>query len=437
MRAAQLYQRKWLLIKLPIALLAAAAMALLWTRWMPLPPTELTLSAGQPDGAYYAAAQRYAEKFAEYGVTLRVLPSEGAVQNLQRLRGTTAPRADLAFVQGGVGEPADRDRASRVLTIARVDVEPLWIFSRVPGIDSLQQLQGLRVALGPKGSGTRKVGLALLEQVRLKPTDVIDSDLGGMQAANALLRGTVDVAVIVMASQAPAVAALMQAPGVSLVQLGRSAALTERLPFLQPALLPQGSLGPGNRLPARDTTLLVTTASLVARADLHPALQRLAAQVARDVHGRAGLFHRAGDFPSLKRIEFPASGEARYTLVHGLPWWEELLPFWWGELLLRLLVICLPIALAAVWLARALPAYLRWLVESRVVRWYGELKFIEHDLASETVSGLDMTKYLGRLNAIEKRMDVAVMPAYLMPRWFALRNHIDFVRTSLFRKRGR
>ena len=438
MPAAHIYQRKWLLVKLPVAALAVVVMALLWLRWLPMPPSEITLSSGVSDGVYYAYARRYAEAFEQHGVTLRAVPSEGAEMNLRRLRGMAAPQADLAFVQGGMGfSAAERVAGVRLETLARVDTEPLWIFSRVPGLDSLEQLQGLRVALGPQGSGTRKLATLLLEQVRLAPKDLVDSPLSGQAAVRALSQGSLDAVIMVSSPQSTVVRAMLRAPGVHLVQLRRSAGLTERMPYLQLRLLPQGALDPAARLPARDAALLVTTSSLVARADLHPALQRLAAEVARDIHGAAGPFHRAGEFPNLRRIEFPASEEARYTLVHGRPWLEQRLPFWWAQVAIRLLVICLPVALAAYWLARAIPAYLRWLVESRVARWYGELKFIEHDLSRESMTGLDASKYLLRLGDIERRMAAFAAPSYLMPRWFTLRQHIGFVRSRLYRMRGR
>ncbi|MBX3655359.1 MAG: hypothetical protein KF686_14340 [Ramlibacter sp.] len=412
-------------------------MAWLWTAWLPLPPSEISLSAGRADGVYHAYARRYAELFAQQGITLKVLESEGSLQNLQRLRGTAQPQADLAFMQGGVGyPPAEHDGGARLFTLARVDIEPLWIFSRLAYVDSLQQLQGLRVSLGPAGSGTRQLGLALLDQVRLQPRDVNDSELAGAAAVDALRQGTLDVMLMVSAPESQVVKSLLLAPSVHLVQLRRTAAITERLPYLQTRLLAQGALD-GNRLPARDATVLTSSASLVARADLHPALQRLATHVAGQVHARGGVFHHPGEFPSLKRVEFPASDEARRTLIHGLPWLEDRLPFWWAQVVTRLLVICLPVALLAYWLARMLPAYLRWLLESRVTRWYGELKYIENDLTRDHLTGLDLTKYLDRLNSIERRMEAFVTPAYLMPRWYTLRQHIDFVRMGLFRRRGR
>jgi hypothetical protein len=360
------------------------------------------------------------------------------VQNVRRLRGEETPQAQLALVQGGASSvPSAGTHRNKLVTIARVDVEPVWIFSRLAGFDSLQQLQGLRVSLGPRGSGTRQLATLLLEQVRLAPKDLVDSDLGGMAAVQALRQGALDAAIMVSAPGSPVVRAMLQTPGVHLVQLSRSAALIERVPYLQVRLLPAGALDPVARLPARDISVLVTTASLVARADLHPALQRLAASIAQDVHAGPGLFHRAGEFPSVRRVEFPASIEARQTLAQGLSWIERELPLRLGQLLLRLLLICLPVGLLAWWLARMLPAYLHWLVESQLLRWYGELKYIEEDLARNAVAGIQISRHLASLYEIEKRMVAFGVPDDLMPRWFTLRQHIDFVRASLRRKSGR
>ncbi|HUR88657.1 MAG TPA: TAXI family TRAP transporter solute-binding subunit [Ramlibacter sp.] len=437
MAAARIYQGKWVLVKLPLAVLALAAMAWLWFACWPLPPSELTISSGLPEGVYHQYAQRYSEIFAREGIGLDVAASEGSETNLQRLRGLAQPRADLAFVQGGLGfDPGERSAGARIETIARVDTEPLWIFARSP-LDSLEQLRNLRVSLGPKGSGTRKLALALLRQVRMDAGDLIETDVSGLPAAQALQQGALDVLLMVSAPQSPVVRELLRSPGVALVQLKRSTALIERLPYLQLRLLPRGSIDPAARLPARDVALLVTTTSLVARADLHPALQRLAAEVAREVHSGPSPFHRAGDFPALRRIEFPASAEARRTLLSGRPWLEEQLPFWQAQVALRVLVICLPIALVAWWLAHTIPAYLRWLLESRIARWYGELKFIEHDLANQSMSGMERIRSLQRLETIEKNMRDFPTPPDLMARWFTLREHVEFVRARLYRGKGR
>ena len=76
-----------------------------------------------------------------------------------------------------------------------------------------------------------------------------------------------------------------------MANIRKSAAITERNPYLESRLLAQGTLDA--RLPPRDVTLLTTSASLVAREGLHPALKRLAIAVAMPVGGVLLLVHWA------------------------------------------------------------------------------------------------------------------------------------------------
>ncbi len=436
-RVAQLYQRKWLLIRLPVVVLAVVTAVLIWVYGDPMPPTKLSITTASPDGAYYRHARHYAERFAERGITLEVQASEGSQQNMVRLRQADSP-ADLAFMQGGfgyLGTSLDRRDRSRIETLANVDVEAVWIFTRNREIESLGQLQGLRVAIGPEGSGSRKVALKLLEQARMETKDLTLSKMMGVTAIQALRQNQVDVVLMVAPLESLAVQTILGLPGIQLANLRKSAAITERNPYLEPRLLAQGSLD--TDMPPHDITLLTTSASLVTRESLHPALKRMALAVAMDVHTGGGMFHRAGDFPSLRRIDFPTAPQARDMLVHGLPLIERLLPFWWAQVMERILLIILPVMLIAVWMMQLIPAYLRWALESRVNRWYGELKFIENDLSQEVISGLDLTRYLSRLNGIDNTLLAFSCPKDLMARCYMLHQHIEFVRQRLYRMRGR
>lgn len=434
---ARLYQRKWLLIRLPVLVAAFAAASMLWLLAFPMPPRQISISTAGTDGAYYQHAQRYAERFAAHGITLEIRTSAGSQQNIDRLHDAARP-ADLAFLQAGfgyLGTSLDRRERSRVETLANVDIEPLWIFTRDRNMDALAQWRGLRVAIGPPGSGSRRVALRLLEQARVNPGDVSLSALTGLQAAQALRDGQLDGVLMVAAPQAAAVQALLAVPGIQLASLLKSVAIAERNPYLEPRLLSRGAFGLS--LPPRDTAVLTTSASLVVRQDVHPALKRLAVAVAMEVHQGSGLFHRAGDFPSLRQIDFPTAPQARDTLVHGLRPLERLLPFWWAHLLQRLLALVLPVMLLACWLMRLIPSYMRWLLESRVNRWYGELKFIENDLGRQAVSGLDLSRFLERLNGIDQALMGFATPRELLARRHTLHQHIEFVRQRIYRMRGR
>ena len=437
MQIALLYERRWLWVRLPLLLLATLVIALIWQVLYPIAPAHLRMSTGAAQGVYAAYGDQYVQKFAEYGVTVELQGSAGSVENLERLAAGTT---DLALVQGGSRLPLLPNNAPRhigVQTLANIDTEPVWIFTRMRELDSLAQLQSLRVSLGLQGSGSRVVARKLLEVARLQEKDLVLSEVSGMAAASALRNGTLDAAIFVSAAESPVVNAMLSTPGVHLVALKRTAAIGERIPSLEPRLLAQGMLDPSGKHPAQDISMLVSTASLITRESLHPALKRIATAIAIDLHGRGSTFHKPGDFPSLRQLEYPASPEARTTLLRGLPWLDRTFGYWWGQFVWRLLLIVLPVVLAAAWLARLLPAYLHWLLESRVNRWYGELKYIEHDLAQDAISGLDVSKYHGRLARMEAAMAQFATPRDLMQRFYLLHQHIAFVRQQLYRLRGR
>jgi uncharacterized protein len=434
---AWLYQLQWLVIRLPVAALAVAAATWLWLVLYPMPPDRLSISTAGKDGAYHSMAKQYAEFFARHGMVLDVQTSEGSQENLERL-GSASGGSDLALMQGGfgyLGTATGKRGQSRIETLANVNTEAVWIFSRGRSITSLNQLQGLRVAVGAERSGTRKVALKLFEQSRLELKDVTLSPMMGIESVKALQGGTVDVVFMVGSREAATIQGMLNVPGIQLANLNKSAAIMERNPYLETSLLPQGALG--GRIPARDTVMLTMSTSLVARESLHPALKRLAVAAAIEANSSGGLFHRAGDFPSLRRLDFPTSSVARDTLKDGLPWHERLLPFWWAQLAERMLLLVLPIGLIALWLMLRIPDYMRWLLQSRVNRWYGELKFIENDLNQPLVSGLDLTRFLARLNSIDNAILAFQCPKDLMARCYTLHQHIEFVRQRLYRMRGR
>ena len=80
---------------------------------------------------------------------------------------------------------------------------------------------------------------------------------------------------------------------------------------------------------------------------------------------------------------------------------------------------------------------LYWQLQSQLNRWYGELKFIEGDLAKDQVVGIDVARYVSRLAGIDREMTRFRTPPSLLQRWYSLRQHVDFVRLGLVKLRGR
>src|SRR5262245_2622295 len=82
------------------ALIAMAFVAAIVLR-APLPPKTVVMTPGTPGSAYEAFAQQYQRILARSHVELRLMPSAGAVENLQRLND---PRSGVSvgFARGGL-----------------------------------------------------------------------------------------------------------------------------------------------------------------------------------------------------------------------------------------------------------------------------------------------------------------------------------------------
>jgi uncharacterized protein len=421
--------------------IAIAIVAFIWLGWYVFPPApnKISITSGAAEGMYHQHAKRYAEFFSSHGLEVEVLTSAGSAQNIERLRDTQHP-AQVGFVQGGFGQ-LDRVKAgenhTNIQILANVDIEPVWTFSRIASLDSLPQLQGLRVSIGVPGSGSRVMATQLLAQVRLEPKDLVLSEVSGPAAAKALEEGSLDVAIFVAAPKAQIVKTMLRTPGVHLVQFKHSTALTERLPYLQPRLVAQGMLDETTSQPARDMMLLTTLASVVVSENLHPALKRLTTAAALEIHNEATVLSRAGEFPSLKQADFPSAPEARQILLHGLPWIEQKLSLNQAQWFWRLVFLALPLMLLAWLVCHAVPLYFRWMLENHINRWYGELKFIEHDLEQAKLTGLDFARFGSQLHAINTALNNFEAPQEFMQRLYMLRQHINFVRQKLTAQRGR
>jgi uncharacterized protein len=437
MNAAKLFQFRWLMIYAPIWVGAVFAFYRLSAVYMPLPPESISISAGLPGGMYYAHSQQYAKLLQERGVRLKVLESAGSGENLSRLRATERS-ADVAFVQGGytLNESMRADSAP-VQTLANVDIEPIWVFSRFKDVDSLLRLQGTKVSIGQQGSGSRVVATNMLRQVRLEPQDLQLSQVVGLETVRALREGTLDAAIFVAAVNAPVVQQLLTTPGIYLALLKRSAALSERMPYLDARFAAAGSLHAQRAQPAQDTVLLSTLASVVVREDTHPIIKRVLTDVLIQTHSQAGALHRANEFPHLQRLEFPSASQARQVLRGGLPWLEQkLIPFW-AQTAYRLLYLGLPLIALAALLCHIVPSYLQWRMQSSINRWYGELKFIENSLKSENPGGMELARFHQQLQGIGREVKQLYAPKAYLQRMFLLHQHIELVKTEIHKRQGR
>ncbi|MBL8338102.1 MAG: ABC transporter substrate-binding protein [Rhodoferax sp.] len=431
--------RQRLLASLAITVLAAVGAWALIRFLSPDPPRVVQMSTGAPDGAYHQFALKYQRVLRDNGITLELQPSSGSVENLQRLQ---QGRVAVGLVQGGLGpgvqDPLADNADTPLRTLATVSHEPLWVFSHTLNLDGgLGALKGRRVAVGAPGSGNRQLAMQLLATYGLVdaqgrwPAGTELLDLGGVAAANALQAQQIDAVILVAAAQAPAVARLLDNPNIRLAALDHVEGLARRFPFFQPVVLRRGAIDPARDIPPRDIPLLSTTANLVVQDSLHPALGYLLLEAARATHAGPGLFHRQGEFPSPVGTDFPLAEEADRYFKNGRPFLQRYLPFWVANFVQRLVLTLLPLVAILVPVFKFLPALLHWKERNRLFRRYGELKFLERDIDTRTLSDDEKAQALLRLDAIEAEIRHARFALDFSDRVYTLRQHVDYVRRRL------
>ena len=413
----------------PILLLSIAGIWVAIRFVRPAPPSSITITSG-PDGSIFRnTAEKYRSILARNGITLQILPSNGSLENLQRLNDPSF-HVDIGFVQGGM---ADNIKVERLVSLGSLFYEPLAVFYRSANpIDRLSQFSGERLAIGGEGSGTRVLVLTLLKANGIEPggrTALLD--LSGEDAARALIEHKIDAVFLTGDSAAPPVMRkLLQTPGIRVFNFVQAEAYTRRFRYLTRLELPMGTLDLGKNSPDRTLYLIAPTVELVARENLHPAISDLLIEAAREVHGGPTLLQHAGEFPAPLEHEFRISNDAARYYKSGKSFLYRSLPFWLASLADRGLVVLVPIVLLLLPGLRLVPSLYRWRLKARIYRWYGILIRLEREaLMNSTPEQPDQV--LKQLDEIEKGVNNMKVPVAFADQFYVLREHIRFVRDRL------
>jgi TRAP transporter TAXI family solute receptor len=409
-------------------LLAVIFAAVFWSI-RSAPPRTLIITSGPPGSSYEHSAQKYRQILASNGVDLKILSSGGSIENLQRLSDPKF-RVDVGFVQTGPSEDTNEAKLSSLGSIAN---QPLLVFYRsAKPITLLSGLAGKKLAVGAAGSGTRELALTLLQTNGVSAdTNTVYLDLDAEAAAKALLDGKVD-GVFLMGDSASSqtMRTLLHAPGIQLFDFVQADAYTRRFRYLNKLQLPRGSIDFGQDVPAHDINLIGPTVELVTRANLHPALSDLLLEAAGDVHGNASLLQRQNEFPAPLEHDLKINPEATRYYKSGKTFLYRSLPFWLAILVNRVLVAFVPLVLVLIPGLKLIPAAYKWRMQLRIYRWYRSLLKLERDLFGE-VTSTDRDNLRQRLDHIEESVNRMKVPASFANQFYALREHIGFVRERL------
>lgn len=418
----------WILI----LLLIAAISVVIWLA-KPAPPTHILMATGTPGGLYEDLAKQYAAFFKKHGVTLELVATKGAEDNINRLK-DQEDGLQAAFIQGGL--LTSRQQAKGLLSLGSIGYEPLWIFYR----KSMSQFDDLKhhyeflkhpVAIGTPGSGTYLHALRLLELSHIKLSDNFKT-LSNEEAVKAFKNGTVDAVMMVDGIDSKNVQAMINDPQARLADFTRAEAFARLMPIYQVLSIPEGSLDLERNEPSKTIHTIAPTTNIVIDPKMHPAIQLLFLQAADKINGGRSFFVRYGEFPAYKESIIEESDIAKSFYKNGPPKLMEYMPFWLAEFLHRMWILLLPLVAFAYPIIKSMPGYRLSRIRSRLNEVYGALKLFELEL-EDHFDPIQQDAYLQKIDELDKKAQSLRVPRSLMSEYYTLRTTIDFVRNLIGR----
>ncbi len=394
----------------------------------PTPPSTITIATGAKGGTYDFFAQQYRKILAQSHVKLNIRITDGTSENIRLLEDPTSG-VQAAFVVGGA---TNRQQAPDLLSLGRVSYQVFWLFYRgAETLDRLTQLKGKRIGVGPEGVVTTPV----LDAAGVNSQTATLLPFTGSAAVKALLDGRLDAIFVALAPESSIIQPLVRDLNIRLMSVSETDALTRIFPYLVRLVLPQGVFDLEHNIPPNDVNLIGTTNAVVVREDLHPEIIDLLARTLVQVHSGAGIFQRAGEFPTQTDPEFPVADGAREFYKDGPSYLNKYLSYGSASLIKKIIAVILSCAVVLVPFSRIVPKLSTWVVRDRLRILYRQLRIVEANMQTElTDSQLDALQ--SDLERIEQSANNLGVPIRHSDLFFDFKTHIDLVRQRLGLRRA-
>jgi TRAP-type uncharacterized transport system substrate-binding protein len=404
-----------------IAAAIICIIALVWLAlwyFIPAPPSRIAIAAA-PGFDHFA--KRYQERLARHRVKATIRLTKGSVETAANLRDPKGG-LDAGFMLG----VTDSTELPDFVSLGRIAHSPIWFFYRgAETLDNLSQLKGKRVWLGPSSG---RISTQILAEYGVNAGNTRFLSLALPRALQAFRAGEIDVMSTSQAISNPTIQSLLRDPTIRVMHIVQAEAVTKLFPSVDKVVLPQGVVDLERNVPPHNVNLVALTSVVLARANLHPELFYLLAQTMKEEHGRAGIFHRAGEFPTQTDPDFPVAEEALDYYRNGPSFLHRYLPFWMVNYAKRIAAIVVAAVAVVIPVFTYAPRLYGWLVNARLLRLYRRLRLVNAQLKRE-LTAEEMVALQNDIDHIDRAANI--LPMRHSDLFFSLFMHIDMTRTRL------
>lgn len=392
----------------------------------PMPPKQLRIATGQPNSSLDLLGRAYAESFKKHGVTLELVKTAGALENVELIK---QGKVDAAFSLGGL---VTQDEVPGVVSLGSVEYQPFWMFYRgaqYDGSNPVEFFKGKTFSINIPGSGTRNLTEKILS---LHGIRVVDNpsfvSISSSQSVEALRAGKIDGFFLLAGIESKTIQSLVNDPGVHVFNFVSAQAYSKYFNFLEPLTMPRGGFNLVADVPRQDTQMVASTTTILTTNALHPALQQLfLSSTKAQAQGAGAFFSRAGGFPARVDHNLPISKVAQRFYSSGAPALEGHLPFWMSSFFDQIWFILLALVAVGYPLVKVFPNYRKVYAKFCIEDCFDELKSVDMLLMDHNTS-MDLQKKLDHFDALERKVDHLWIPMGVRDDFYSLKNAVEIVR---------
>ena len=340
--------RGWILVVVILLFIIFAGVS--YNRLASRLPHSITIASGSETGAYHHLALQLKELLRlEYPrITVEIQTTDGSADNLDRIM---EGEAQFAFYQNnrrsqlGQVDAKKSDKSIQavreVRTVANLYVEVLHIVVRKGiGADGIQDLRGLDVSVGAKGSGTIQVAQQVLRHYNMSVNDRQMHTLNFADTLKAFDNGEIDAAFIVAGGLSPMLRNLLWTGKYDLLPVQEVNALVFKNTAFFPLQLPRSVYSGQHNVPSKDTPCLAVKASLITHQNVPAFLVRTMTQMALSTAFRNQLRELSEEFAKEEQ-DFPIHRGAMDFYHRGEPTFSSSVAEAFNDTLPYLLVLAI------------------------------------------------------------------------------------------------
>ena len=380
----------------------------------------IKIAVGAKNSAYYKDALKYKEELIKDGIELELVLTKGSIEAQEKLLNS---EVDFAFIKAGTEK-------EKVLALANVAYEPIWIFYNNQEISDLKSLKGKKIAISTKGSGIRPIARELLNLVGINNFNSKLYFFSDKEAIKALETNKIDAMFYISAPNATLLNELMLIPHIHLMDFKESESyrqfFIQKHKYVHVVKLYSHGFDMRRKLPEKAHTLLATTA-ILATYKSSDEMVRLMLKVARRIHQHMGLFYNENTFPNVSMLTIKQHKASKYYFRKKSNYYEENYSFWTAQTLTKvqnmLLKYILPIVtLFAFYIEVMIPAYHLY-TRRKLNLWYENINRIDTNIENLNLRDLNgqRLRLQSMLSEIRATDDI---PAAHMEIFYTLQNQI-------------